>query len=395
MSDFPVPIAKSQLDQFKKQANILGEEIHTIIGGKVLRGNRALNLYAAACDYASYNAVTIASKGIVLSLDDDNLFILTDERLPTMAKNITKYSLNINDIQAFQALINLRNKTSLGHLVLCEARKALAPALSSIKSTIISFDQDKMSKGESFAERRRGEEFKDVYAQVDNIIRNEIKPDPREQLDLQKLANNIYAKLNSTKGFSSLDLAGLIVDFSRKLGVSVYFKEESEQPNLFQSGHYHFDGPVSKMQFESKAGKAFAFEPARGNIGIDNIVMPASGSFRTLSNDSIKSNITGDMPSPPMIIDIGKSHIDRVKANIEYVSKSAMEKEKFLEQLSDEMDQQVLENFRKQLPKLNKRTPEQWCLDMAFEFGVPQRLAAKFLKDERRITVDLLPEPDF
>jgi hypothetical protein len=109
---FPVPIAQSQLDQFKKQANILGDVIHAIIGGKILRGNRALNLLAAACEYSSYNALAISSKGITIAHDASNkLIILTDDRLPTMANNITDYSPIINKSQAIQALLNWRNQT--------------------------------------------------------------------------------------------------------------------------------------------------------------------------------------------------------------------------------------------------------------------------------------------
>ena len=117
MSIFPVPVAHSQLDQFKKQATTLGEIIHAIIGGKILRGSRALNLYAVAAEHSSYNALIVAAKSIKLKDNvDDTLYILQDERLPTMAENIAKYSSAIDTTQAFQALVNLRSQTSLGHL---------------------------------------------------------------------------------------------------------------------------------------------------------------------------------------------------------------------------------------------------------------------------------------
>jgi hypothetical protein len=74
---------------------------------------------------------------------------------------------------------------------------------------------------------------------------------------------------------------------------------------------------------------------------------------------------------------------------------SFLEREHFFEELSVDMAQQVVTNLRKQLPKLDKRTPEQWCIDMAFELGVPQQRSADFLKVERGITVELLPDPDF
>lgn len=74
---------------------------------------------------------------------------------------------------------------------------------------------------------------------------------------------------------------------------------------------------------------------------------------------------------------------------------SSLEREHFFEELSVDMDKQVVTNLRKQLPKLDKRTPEQWCIDMAFELGVPQQRSADFLKVERGIRVELLPDPDF
>lgn len=74
---------------------------------------------------------------------------------------------------------------------------------------------------------------------------------------------------------------------------------------------------------------------------------------------------------------------------------STLERERFFEELSVYLDQQVVTNLRKQLPKLDKRTPEQWCIDMAFDLGVPQQRSADFLKVERGIMVELLPDPDF
>lgn len=117
MSDvFPVPIAQSQLNQFKKQANILGEEIHAIVGGKVLRGNRTLNLYAIACGYDSYNALLNSSKGICLASDErEVLWILLNSMLPIMADNIANYSSTISRIQAQEALINLRKRNTIAY----------------------------------------------------------------------------------------------------------------------------------------------------------------------------------------------------------------------------------------------------------------------------------------
>jgi len=131
MSDLiPVPIAQSQLDQFKKQAHILGEEVHTIIGGKVMRGNRALNLYAVACNYASYNAVNIASKGFTISPNvSETLFILQDERLTSMAERIAAYSSDIDHPCALKALTALRDKTNDKYQVI-DTKKANASVLS-------------------------------------------------------------------------------------------------------------------------------------------------------------------------------------------------------------------------------------------------------------------------
>jgi hypothetical protein len=78
----PVAIAKSQLPQFKTHANALCEALSLLMKTKQWRGNKALNLYARLCGYASYQAVKIKAQSVTLPKGEgaSHLSITTERR---------------------------------------------------------------------------------------------------------------------------------------------------------------------------------------------------------------------------------------------------------------------------------------------------------------------------
>ena len=165
-----------------------------------------------------------------------------------------------------------------------------------------------MTAGERIAGRRRGREFKGLYEQVDAVIKTDIQPEAGEEYDLHLLAENIYHQLENSWSFSSLDLAGFILDNSGKLGISLYVAGSTRQGKRLASENYYFEGPVSRMHFETK-GKPLTFDPINQDTDYSKYILgagPASWPPKTLPSEVIKANLTGEQPTPG-INDIGSS----------------------------------------------------------------------------------------
>lgn len=114
---------------------------------------------------------------------------------------------------------------------------------------------------------------------------------------------------------------------------------------------------------------------------------------KSLANSVLQKRVIDEQPVP-QTHNVGKQNDNCETEHIDHVSKEAIEKEEFFEQLSKEMDQQALETLRKQLPKMDKRVPEQWCQYIMLEHFIPQQCAADFLKAELGVSIELLSEPD-
>jgi hypothetical protein len=274
MSDvFPVPIAQSQLDQFKKQANILGEEIHAIIGGKVLRGNRALNLYAVACGYNSYNAVVNASKGHCLAKNESEvLWILSKSHAVTMADNINRYSPMITNLQAQEALINLRKRNTIAH-------QATGGMLRTILGDNFSISDDSLK---------------------------EIRKNTNKEVTLEILTGS---NVGTSEAFDVLCDVPAYESYHK----DPEWARKTEQGMLELAKKHGRDNDLLLMN--SNRGKAMDIEPYDGKVDYEKL---ASFSYRSAEPKSFYQNYLFNedpISQPPKIhqIDIGQSMINGIK----------------------------------------------------------------------------------
>lgn len=89
---------------------------------------------------------------------------------------------------------------------------------------LILSDKNDLSLGERFAQRKRPTEMQNIEKAIISALdaaKLEVAEIIPGSFDLRSLANSIYIKLPSTNGFSSLDLAGWLLDNNRRVGVSV------------------------------------------------------------------------------------------------------------------------------------------------------------------------------
>lgn len=352
-----VPVYPSQLDAFKEKADILADKIKQSLNIKVSKFKRYEYLARGIGHVKGHDRLIESAKLIAQADKHESLILFSDPVICNQIGTVFKFHYNQDIAREVQKIckelgtheVIMANTSS--HLLIDDMSFSATEEYKQIHQLATGGDSKSlppksMTVGETLAEKRRGREFVGIYDRVKYIISNDIRPEPNTQYELQLLANKIYGLLGSTKGFSSLDLAGLILDNNRKLGVSLYLNNEAAQPNLPPSDilpqleNYHFEGPVSKMQFMAAKGESHSFD---------------SVAQETLVDD---------------------------------------EKEAFFEQLSKDMDQQTLATLQEQLPKMDKRVPEQWCQYIMLEHFIPQKRAADFLKDEFGVTIDLLPEPD-
>jgi hypothetical protein len=354
MSDlFPVPIAQSQLEQFKKQANILGEEIHVIIGGKVLRGNRALNLYAAAFGYSSYNAVTITSKGITISPGNKTLLMKYDLLL-TMARNIENYFPLMNEAQAFQALLNVHNK-SLPRSLGLEMTFAGSDMMGFIKEA----DKDLIEAVQSHspftddALKSLRNEFPN--RNIDTVIRchlSNIKGTAEFRLSEPVISDFMLNSKSSKDGES----AGVFSNAKVKLSL-----RDNSEDNALMSEHTNnkmdFSG-VHKSKHLSLENKRFKVTAFIGQTGTNKTQcaiqscssVPVILSFNRLQSDVenyitlIKENILKS-DSTPIIVDDGDVLLSHGATNLDEIIKLAKGHHKQLVVLFQSLDKHPISSL--------------------------------------------------
>ena len=131
--------------------------------------------------------------------------------------------------------------------------------------------------GEQFAGRFRGEEFEGILEQSKSLLTehlHELTPALGETYLLRELANFLYFQMSNTNDFSSLDLAGWLIDNSRKVGVSVI--------------HNIQEGPDNELKVLDKQKGLFAIKDDKG---FNQVILSPQGSGRSalLPTDTKKS----------------------------------------------------------------------------------------------------------